>query len=498
MKKIYNSLLIALVVGTTFSCDDYLDINDPKNDPTLDQVSPDLILAGALTRTYATQATTMNQLGNVFMNNWGANVNAFTGGFNEEYQLIITSTFYNNIWDQLYVRSANFQSMIDSPAEGYDNHKAIAKIMKSFYMQYIVDLYGDAPYTEAFEGGANTTPQYDLDKDIYRQLIVEVNEAIEMINNSDELTNDVQAEDVIYGGDMSNWIRFANTLKLRILMRQSNLAETDGETATYLAAQFQSLQGADFITNSATINPGYAKDAGRQNPFYGTFGFAVDGTRTTTNRFVVASLYAEEYLDGTITLVPDPRISELYTPIDGSVEGVDQGIDSNDPDVPAVISPLGPGLLKDDSQDGIVFSAAESYFLQSEAVFKGYLAGDAKNLFQQGIQESFNYFDLDATEYIAASNGIDEIGWDGSSNKIEAIMTQKWIATNGINAIESWIEYVRTGFPEVPLAQNAQRPSKPNRLLYPSSEYIANAANVPTQQSSDAFSTFIFWDVTQN
>ncbi len=496
-------MLVIAIGGLTVSCDDYLDINDPKNDPTVAQVTPDLIMAGALTSTHSTQVNSMNRLGNVFMNNWGANVNAFTGGFNEEYQLILTSTFYNTIWDQLYVRMANFQSIIDTPAEGFNNHQAIAKIMKSYYMQSIVDLYGDAPYSEAFQGGANTTPMYDDDMAIYRQLIVEIDEAIELIDNADDLTNPVGAEDVIYMGDMQNWVNFANTLKLRILMRQSTLAESDGEAASYLTAQFQSLQDASFITSSATINPGYAKDAGRQNPFYATYGFDVDGNRTTTNRFVVASLYAERFLDGSLTAVFDPRINRIYTPIGDEVLGVEQGIDSNDPSVPATISPLGPGLLIDDTQDGIVFSAASSFFLQSEAVFRGYLPGDAKQLFEEGIRASFNYLEdpenpLDAETYIAEINTVDGAGWDGSSNKIEAIMTQKWIALNGINAIESWIEYTRTGFPEIPLAINAQRDSKPNRLLYPSSEYIANAANVPTQQAADAFSTYIFWDATQN
>ena len=504
MKRIFKFILLVIVIGgTTVSCDDYLDINDPKNDPTVSQVTPDLILSGALTSTHSTQVNSMNRLGNVFMNNWGANVNAFTGGFNEEYQLILTSTFYNSIWDQLYVRMANFQSIIDTPSEGYNNHQAIAKIMKSFYMQSVVDLYGDVPYSEAFKGGENTTPMYDNDMAIYRQLIVEVDEALDLINNADDLTKPVGTEDVMYMGDMENWVKFANTLKLRILMRQATLAESDGEAATYLSAQFQSLQGASFLTSSATINPGYAKDAGRQNPFYSTYGFDVEGNRTTSNRFVVASLYAERFLDGSLTSVFDPRINRIYTPIGEEVLGVEQGIDSNDPSVPATISPLGPGLLKGDTQDGIVFSASSSFFLQSEAVFRGYLSGDAKQLFEDGIRASFNYLedednDLDEETYIAEINTVDGAGWDASSNKIEAIMTQKWIALNGIDAIESWIEYTRTGFPEIPLAINAQRGFKPNRLLYPSSEYIANAANVPTQQAADAFSTYIFWDTTRN
>ena len=178
MKKINKFLLMIVTITTIFSCDKYLDVNDPLNDPTADQVSPDLILAGALTRTYATQAITMNRLGNVFMNNWSANINAFTGGLNEEYQLIVTSTFYNGIWDGLFLNVANFQAMIDSNAEDFENHKAIAKIMKSFYIQYLVDLYGDIPYSQAFQGGDNLTPAYDDAKEVYREILTEVDEAL--------------------------------------------------------------------------------------------------------------------------------------------------------------------------------------------------------------------------------------------------------------------------------------------------------------------------------
>jgi hypothetical protein len=500
MKKIIYLFTLILAVGTFQSCEDYLDINDPLNDPIESQVTPDLILAGAMTGSFPSQSNNMNRLGNVMMNNWAGNINAFTGGFNEEYQLIITSTFYNFIWDGIYLNVANFQAMIDADFENYENHKAIAKIMKSYYMQYVVDLYGDAPYTEAFQGGDNPTPTYDDDMEIYRALITEVDEALALIDNNTDLTNPVGSEDVVYNGNMTNWVTFANTLKLRILMRQSTLAETDGETASYLATQFQALQDASFITTTATINPGYANDTGRQNPFYGTYGFNVDGSQTTTNRFIVASLYAEQYLDGTLTGILDPRINELYTPVDGEVQGVQQGVDSNDPSVPDEISPLGEGLLVDASQDGVLFSAAESFFLQSEAVFRGYIAGDAKGLFQDGIRSSFDQLGIadQAEAYITNSDGVDEIGWDGSANKIEAIMTQKWIATNGINAIESFIDMNRTNFPEVPLAINAQRDKKPTRLLYPSSESIANAANKPAQETDDAFNTYIFWDSTQN
>lgn len=497
MKNIFKYLTVLVIALGMTSCSDYLDINDPVNNPSASTVTPDLILPGAMTRTYSAQGVTMNRLGNVFMNNWSANVNSFTGGFNEEYQLILTSNFYSAIWDNTYIRTNNFDLIIDSEFPNYENHKAIAKIMKSFYMQYIVDLYGDCPYSQAFDL-ANSTPAYDSDSAIYPALINEIDEAISLINNNGVSTIAVGQEDVIFGGDMSQWIRFANTLKLRILMRQATLAESNGEAASYLNEQFAILD-QNFLTSSARVNPGYSNNDGAQNPFYATHGFDTAGNMTTTNRFIRCSLYAQEFLDGTLTGVVDNRITSIYAPIPGAstptgVVGVDQGIDSGDPAIPEDISGLGTGLIISSEQDGYIMLAAESYFLQAEAVFRGYMSGDAKALFEAGIMSSFAHYGLDGSAYIAASNPVPEIGWDGSTNKIEAIMTQKWIATNGINGIESWIEYVRTGYPDVPLAQSAQRPSKPNRLMYPASELVGNASNVPSQTQDDAFTTKIFWD----
>ena len=79
MKKIIYLFTLILAVGTFQSCEDYLDINDPLNDPIESQVTPDLILAGAMTGSFPSQSNNMNRLGNVMMNNWAGNINAFTG-----------------------------------------------------------------------------------------------------------------------------------------------------------------------------------------------------------------------------------------------------------------------------------------------------------------------------------------------------------------------------------------------------------------------------------
>jgi len=174
MKKI--KFLAPILAFAMFSCDQYLDVNESPNNVSFDQISPDKLLPGAQANTYAVQVTTMNQLGNVFMNSWAGNVQSFTGGYAKEYQLNIDNAFYNGIWDGLYRNLMNFQAIINysNPNHQYDNYIAAAKICKAHYMQYIVDLYGDAPYSQAWKGAANTTPAYDDDFNIYKGLIAEL------------------------------------------------------------------------------------------------------------------------------------------------------------------------------------------------------------------------------------------------------------------------------------------------------------------------------------
>ena len=106
-------------------------------------------------------------------------------------------------------------------------------IYKAFHMQYIVDLYGDAPYSQAWNV-LIPTPIYDEQETIYRELYNSIDDAIALIENAD---NDVVvgSEDAIYGGDMQQWINFANTLKLRYLIRQSEVS--DGEISSFVSSE---------------------------------------------------------------------------------------------------------------------------------------------------------------------------------------------------------------------------------------------------------------------
>lgn len=534
MKKIiYSFTILAL---TLVSCSDFVDVNNTANDPLTETVTPRSILPGAQSLAFNTQAggTRMNQLGSVMTNSWAGNVNRVTGGYSKEFTQNIDNTFYNGVWDGIYLNVYNFQNIINTQLPNQENYIAIAKILKAYYMQYIVDLYGKAPYSQAFKGRDNLTPVYDDDKAIYRALVQELEEARELIANSPDAEEAIS--DIMLGGDMDRWVSFANTIELRILLRQSNL--TDGETVTYRNTKLAELVALnDFITEDVTINPGYSEaNDDQQNPFFNDFVADAAGTSPQNRNFVVASSHIATFLNGTQTtpnntvgLVDGRRFRMFTEPAPGNVPsnnvgGVTQGdvtiAAGGSAPTDVNLSRLGIGItglvngsagggntaLQNGSRrNGFVMLASESYFLQSEAAYRypAVFTQDAKALFEQGITASFAFYSpsyigvtlpaLDAAAYIAASDSYAGIGWTASSNKIQAIMTQKWLALTGITGIEPYIDFIRTGFPLTPQPLTANGPTKPKRLFYPLSEYVANSRNIPSLTLPQVFTEGAFW-----
>lgn len=507
MKNIYKKIVCGFLIITSLqSCDNFLDVNEDPNNPSSEIVNPEIVLAATQVYTYSVLAGTsvpnnpavtqdnMNQLGNLMMNNWSRDVGASNSSYYfNEHTYNVTSDFYAGIFENLYLRTSNYTFIQNTTKPGYDNYIAIAKILKSFYFQYLVDLYGDIPYTEAHLRGENLTPQYDEGLSIYRDLVIQLENAVTLIDNAPSGTFNPGNNDVMLQGDMEMWKKFANTLKLRILLRESGRAAS----ASYIATEMAELQssGAEFLgpNDNVTINPGYSASVNQQNGFASMFLNTNDEFKNNYSS-TAATKYTVTYLSST----NDERLTRIYSETSagpGTYNGHQQG-DVLDTSTNYPVSHVGPGLLMSSSQDGLVFTAAESLLLQAEAVQKGYLTGSAQSLYESAITESYKLLGLttaDASTYYSQS--INLVGWNASANKTEAIINQKWIALNGINGGEIWIENTRTGYPShVPLSTVAPGTSRPIRLLYPSSEIAGNTANVPQQNESEAFTSKIFWN----
>jgi hypothetical protein len=528
MKKI--KFIIPLVALLFASCDNYLDINDNPNNAPGESIEPRHILPGAQLNAFRVQAGSMNQLGNVFMNSWSGNVNSFTGGFSREFQLTIDNAFYNGIWDGLFLACKNFEdlSKYPNPNGKYDYYVAAGKIMKAYYMQYLVDLYGDIPYDEAFKGQNNITPRYNDDQYVYRQLIKELEDARDLIGNATN-ADTMGAEDIMFGGDTAKWTSFANTVELKMLMRMSN---STGAVATYRDLKLADVAAYDdFSTEDVTINPGFSDATDSQmNPFINTYLIDAAGTRQTNYTFICASNHQARFMNGATTEmstgsgqfypgVIDLRRGRMWRLSSGVVKGVTQGATSGTPEASNPVSFMGitainpyiqqPSVvgfpssasqyyyfLPLSSNDGYVMTLSEVEFLRSEAAVRfPSLFSDAQTHFNAGIQASYDYHFLTAanlSSYMSAIASKAGLGWTASTTddlKIRAIMTQKWIALTDVNGVESFIDYNRTGYPYTPLALTAGQTRKPRRLIYPVSEYVANSANVPNITTTQIFAT---------
>ena len=525
MKRI-SVITLSLVFAVLTSCDEILDINTNPNQATI--VSPELVLPLALTTT----ASVLNQYNNYGMQvgGYAANAGGY-GGFNETVSYAYTPNNYSNLWPATYDNLEDYQYIINKtatePINGY--FFAVAKIMRAYDFELLVDAYNDVPYTQALKGAGSLTPTYDNAATVYASLASELDEAIATIHATNDLAtkNPIDNYDVVFSGNMDRWIQLANTIKLRLIVRATG-------KATFANTTFDQL---GFLTTDALINPlnakgstlGFTRDNGKQNPAWNTWAFSYTGS--AGNKAWIPTTFIMTFYNG--TKINDPgRGAAMYYQFPGT--GTNQlGIESTG--IPK--SPDGSfwypstnrdgksagnarGALKGPDASYPLFTAAESYFLQAEAVVVGIsgVTGTASALFQSGISASFRYLYIlpngtqsgnyvaDVATYLTNNNSNRLVNFSlagTNAERIEAIITQKYIALNMVNSHEGWNEYRRTGYPAVSgtsatttfasAASQSTRPDKlPTRILYPSSEIQYNAANVPSA-TTNSFSSMIFW-----
>jgi len=497
--KIFSLFSLATLLLFGACKEGYLDVNTDPNNAT--SSTPELVLSTALNVTAS--RLTHHEIGAFWSGQWSPT--GSVSGFQTEKTYTVSADFRQGIWTGVYDNLNDYQYVENRATELKQSALVgIAKTMKAFNFQILVDTYGNIPYTDALKGTGVIRPKYDDAKTIYEDLIKQLDAALVELNKPISTDNPSPAgADLVFKGNMPKWVKFANTLKLRILLRQTNVAGRDA----YIKGEIAKITGGYLgAGEDALSDPGYQKSAGKLNPFYENYGFTASDTKAGNKDFYT---YSDFYIK-TLKGFNDPRLPRLaYVPDDAAFRADYRGVpfgEGNDLYTAPKISAIGPALLPQVATAGAsdlykraqpVMLAAESFFLQAEAVQRGYLTtGTAKDLYQKGIVESFRYFGVTnagtaAATYYALETA--NVGWDSSTDKIEAIITQKWIANTGINGFEAWSDFRRTGFPKVPLSTKAQGTQHPLRLIYPNSELGTNPENVKAQGEVTAF-TKLFWE----
>jgi hypothetical protein len=537
MKKTNLKYLLGafLVFLAATSCEDQLDVNENPNAPTAADVQ--LVLPQAIVAT-ANIANQFNSYGAHF-GGYMANAGGFSG-FGNLLSYNLTPNDWNGLWVNTYHDPLKDLKYVIDKTEGdaqlaYFN--AAAKILTVYNYQKLVDAFGDIPYSEALRAEEGiVAPAYDDAATIYQDLFAKLDEAITTIETGLASTTVLplaltKATDPLFGAigsgerdaadQAEDWVRFANTLKLRILIRLSEKSEF----ASFVSTGFANLD-QNFIVDDAIVDPGY--ELNRPNPAWNSWGRQPSLTLSNSSR--IPTTFAFGFYNGAkITDEDRGEVSFVNYPTTptnqlGNEDGAPPVVANTVTWAANETGYTGRGILKGAAMGQPLMLVAERYFLESEAILFGHLPGGdsmAESRFNDGIQGSFAYLWKDQNEtlaaldtaglfsaYLAANPSNRLVQWDqnaGNEQKQEAIITQKYIAVNMINSDEGYNEYRRTGYPAtVPnspnpaldIASNKSTISNrtdrlPTRILYPSTEQSYNAANYV---NIDFTSDLIFWD----
>jgi len=419
-------------------------------------------------------------------------------------------------WGSFYGQAAPNIKFVEDFAR--DNNlpeeEAIAKIWRVQGYHRITDYWGPAIYS-AFGNGETTVP-YDTQEDMYRDFFVTLDEAVNALQSSSK-TNAFGNNDQIFGGDVSKWIKFANSLRLRLATRvkyvDPSLAKSEAEKAIAGGVMEGNEDNAYMITTANSLNP--------------------FSTITNWGEFRMSALM-ESVLEG----YEDPRIELYFSPAasgdtdgDGSpYEGLRNGqakvdkvpaLNSDNSDVGPDWLPLGRGGT---NPPILIMTAAEVYFLRAEGALEGLnMGGSTKDMYETGIRMSMkdriSAPDDAIDAYIASTNtptaadanspattdipiAFDEAG--DKERQLEQIITQKWLALYP-DGWEAFAEVRRTGYPKMYPVLFSENPDLAptdifRRMTFVDGEFSNNtvaveaAQQLPELAGGDKNSTKVWWD----
>ena len=406
-----------------------------------------------------------------------------------------------------------WKQVVDKTKETLPETYAFAQILKVAAMHRLTDNYGPLPYLKFGHGGV-TTP-YDSQEVIYKTFFEELNEAISLLKefvSANPTAKPMKKFDMVYAGDYSKWLKFANSLKLRLAMR---IVYVEPELAKQYAEE--AVKVGVIMSNEDNAKLASANGVSVFNPVKICWDDYND-TRMGANM--------ESFLTG----YSDARLPKYFrvSALDGAYHGVRSGVSITNKEPYLVMSV--PNIESDTSISPIWWmSASEIYFLRAEGAIRGWsMGGTAQELYEQGIKNSFEQHGVALSNYLkddvskpapfidkVARNSIGEgdkrlstitIAWsegDAFEHKLERIITQKWIALYP-NGQEAWTEFRRTGYPKVfPIVSNRSggvinTDIQIRRISFPNSEYNTNRDEVEKAVvllgGPDNGGTKLWWD----
>jgi len=508
-----------------------VDINSDPNNPT----TPSLPLL--------LPATQISMAGGLDDLNSGTSVlvqQLFSGNISRNYQ---DGSTYQGSWNALYTQAlADLEVIIrEGTAQQQWGYVAIAKLQKAYIYSIMVDMWGDVPYLEASQGEANVNAAFDHGADVYESLFALIDEALADINTGTYASPGTA--DIIYSGKQELWIRFGNTLKLKLY---NQIRLVDEPRATQAITDLLSSGGLLIADNAQdfSFRFGSSPTPENQHPWYNS---EYQGGK---------SYYMSQGFMDMLFKSDDPRIRYYFyrqlsnASVNNGRTGNGYGgrytgdatANPNDNATKATVGIYPAGGLYDDNPinnltaehefisnagantdflvrvvsvnvgtgAGILpfLTNAMAKFIQAEAALTLGTPGDATLLLGEAVKAHLHSVNTvvstggnsaalmsEATIDAFVQQLVDEFEAADESGKLNLLLTQKYIAQYG-NGIESYNDYRRTGLPQLP-EPLAPLNTFPLRLTYSQTELATNTAvsgDAGTLQTSQQI-TPVFWDV---
>jgi len=480
MKKYIIKLTLFLILLFEFTSCETVDFGDTNVDPDATTAA---ISSGLLT--YAE-----SQIGNA--------VTSETGNLYVQYISNITYTdgsrYGTKNWDMDYLYYGpliNLQTIIDlntnedtalsQSAYGFnDNQIAVAKLLKAYFFQFATDRWGMLPYSEALQGLDNTKPVFDSQEEIYLSLFDEIDDALALINED----QDGPTGDLIFDGDMARWTQFANTLKLVMALRLSNVYPSAGGVA---ATKFTEAMSGTITSVEENLLYPFIADQSYDNPWEDRF--------ETREDYAVSEPFIDRLLADN-----DPRI-DVYAEYtrssvvagDPQYIGMPYGLTTSSY-AASDVSFITSDIIYEQTAPGVIFTYAQVLFSYAEAVELGWISGSASDYYEAAITASFDQWGAEDSDTYIASVSLST----NAETAMQQIAEEKWKALF-LQGYEAWAEWRRLGYPELtPAAEPLNGTDIPVRHGYDLDWSQSNTTNYDaavSAQGEDDLGTNIWWDV---
>jgi len=350
------------------------------------------------------------------------------------------------------------------------NWDAVGRIMKSYMFSEMTDAMGDLPYSEALKADTNFTPVYDTQKSIYDSLFADLATANSEINPA---LIGFASGDIMYGGDMTLWQKFANSLRLRLALHLTNVDATTGKAQAAAA-----VAAGVFADNSDNAMLMYLASSPNQSPTYimvhvnnrDDFGMS----KTLIDSLLSWNDPRLPYYAQLDKPLPTDTLAN-GSPIPPHYEGLPNGLNDGAGKPINLISRIGAMWRDTPNAPLPMMTYSEVLFLEAEAAQRGWIAGNAATLYNAAITASMQQYgisDAAIATYLAQPRVV-----YSAATGLTQIAYQKWLSLF-MNGQEAWTEVRRTGVPHLLPGPNATLTSIPERMPYADAEDVLNQTNV--------------------